>query len=93
MTLHDPNDPDFLTGPERAAARSQAIAGRDVANKCGGCFCCHSRNKFTESVQWGLAECGLKPPAKFKKHRCTFQPDYKRLYPGKHENHLDKDKS
>ena len=87
MTAHDPTDPDHLTGPERAAARAQAKPLLDRVNACGGCFCCTKRNTTTESLQFGLAECGLHPPAQFKKQRCEFTPDFDRLYPGRAEQY------
>lgn len=76
-------NPDDLTPTERSCERAQAKEAREVANKCGGCFCCLKRDRSTEA--FGLAECGLKPQARFKKHGCTFHPDYSRLYPGRHE--------
>lgn len=91
MTAHDPTDPDFLTAPERFCERDAGKKVLEKVKKCGGCFCCKNRNKHTESIGLGLAECGLKPPAQFKKIRCDFKPEYSRLYPGKHENHLDRD--
>ena len=78
-------DPDNLTPTERAAERALAKEARDRVNKCCGCYCCLKRNHNTESKEFGLAECGLTPPAQFKKRGCRFEPDFKRIYPGRFE--------
>lgn len=79
-------DPDELTGPERFAARQQAKDVLDVAKASGYCFCCTRRRKETEDKGFGLAECGLKPPARPRKAGCVFEPDYSRIYPGRFED-------
>jgi hypothetical protein len=76
MNPHDPTDPDFLTRPERAAAREQAKPLRDKVIECGGCTCCKHRDRATEGPT--RAACGLSPPQAFPK--CDFDPDHDRLY-------------
>lgn len=81
---HDPHDPDFLTGPERAAARAQAKPMVKEAKAHGGCWGCLNRDRDTEG--WGRALCGLKPPARFQSKQCVFKPDYERLTSDAHES-------
>lgn len=73
-----PLDPLALTRPEHATNKSQGMETVNRIKACGGCFCCHRRNRATEG--WGRANCGMVKPAEFLKPGCQFDPDFDRIY-------------
>ena len=73
-------DPTPLTPPENAAERGAGWKAVDKVKACGGCYCCHNRDKASEG--WGTALCGLKPAQEFPKcvQAGKFSADHSRIY-------------